>query len=380
MKVVLLNQIPEVNNKYTFSLAQGVMKKNVDITICGIHGDDVSTYYAPFIDIFDSYSKKNNVLSKIVSYYRSYLTLENYCIKNKIDILHLQWYVVSPLDFYFIRRMKIRGIKIVVTIHDLLPFNKKPFDFYFHKKIYKAADAVISQAILNKKPLLNEFLVKEESIHYVPHGHYMEYANKIDSDVARERLGISHNRKVVLFFGQIKKVKGVDVLIKAMQNVVKNCPNALCVIAGKVWKDDFSIYQRLIEELGLVHSVKADIRFISDEEIKYYFEATDVVALPYRKIYQSGVVLLAAAYEKPIVATSEGEFVQVIKDKETGLLVRAEDENELANAICWYFDHPDKARDYAKACKKDLEIRLSWDTIAEQIVNIYNSMLRVNGD
>lgn len=375
MKVVLLNQIPEVNNKYTFSLAKAIQSNGVDIKVCGIADDDVSAYNVPFLNLFSSYSKEKGILKKIISYYKSYKRLEKYCIEEKIDILHTQWYIFSPLDYLFIKKIKRNGTKIVTTIHDLLPFNKKIYDYHYHKKIYRMADAVVNQARSNEKELIEKFKVKKNNIIYTPHGHYMEYAEKATREESREYLEIPPEKKVILFFGQIKKVKGIDVLIEALKDVVSVHNDVICVIAGKVWKDDFTVYDDMIQSYGLQDYVSKFIRYIDDSEIKYFFNAADVVALPYRQIYQSGVVLLAYAYEKPVVATREGEFITVVKDNETGKLVEAGNSKELADAINWYLDNLDKANEFGRAGKEDLMVRLSWDTIAQKVTGRYRQIL-----
>ena len=375
MKVLLLNQIPEVNNKYTFSLAKGLRKKNIDVEVCGIEDDDVALYTdIKYVPIFYNYSREKNPLAKIWSYQKSWDRLLNYCINNQMNVLHVQWYIFSPIDYIYHRRIQKHGIKVVSTIHDLLPFNRKFYDRTYHKKIYQNADWVINQARANTEILLHEYGVSSNRLTYIPHGHYMEFAEPATSRNSREYLSIPADKSVILFFGQIKKVKGVDVLIKAMEQVVAEHPNVQCVIAGKVWKDDLSVYQQLIEEKRLSDHIRLDIKYIPDEEIKYYFNAADIVALPYRQIYQSGVVLLAYAYARPVVATREGEFLTVIKDKETGLLVPSGSISELAEAIKWYLRHPDIAEEFGKKGKADLMDRLSWDKIAQNISTIYENV------
>ena len=273
------------------------------------------------------------------------------------------------------KKIKKLGKKIVITIHDLLPFNKKFYDVHFLKKIYSNADIVISQAMTNINDLISKFKVSKNKISYIPHGHYMDYAEKVTVEESRKFLGLPLDKKIILFFGQIKKVKGVDILIKAMRYVIAEHPNVMCLIAGKVWKDNFSQYDKLIMDLDLQHYIKTDIKFIPDDEVKYYFNAADIVALPYRKIYQSGVVQLAYAYEKPVVATTEGEFVNVIKNGETGLLVVPDDEKAFAGAINQYLDDPIKAIEFGKKGREDLKVRMSWDLIAEQTYNLYKKIL-----
>lgn len=375
MNVLLLNQIPEVNNKYTFSLAAALSKQDVNIIVCGIEDDNVSEYKIPYLNYFYSYSKEKSLFNKVKSYNNSWKRVFKYCIENKIDIVHVQWYIFSPLDYFYHKKLKKHGIKVITTIHDLLPFNKKFYDFYFHKKIYSKSNHVITQAKMNIEQLVNDFKVCKENISYIPHGHYMEYAEKATFKDSRKYLDIPEDKKVILFFGQIKKVKGVDVLIKSLPDVINKHKDIICVIAGKVWKDDFSIYDDLISELGVEKSIKKYIRFIDDSEIKYFFNAADIVALPYLQIYQSGVVLLSYAYEKPVVATTEGEFLNVIKDKETGLLVKAGDSNEYSKALNWYLDNPDKINEFGKAGYDDLMVRLSWDKIGKDIKKNYSSLI-----
>lgn len=371
MKVLLLNQIPEVNNKYTFSLADAISKQGMDIVVCGIEDDNVKEYHMPYLNYFYSYSKEHELINKVKSYNRSWKRVYNYCIDNEIDIVHVQWYIFSPLDYHYHKKLRKHGIKVITTIHDLMPFNKKFYDFHYHKKIYSHADHVITQAKMNTDTLVKDFGVKAEDISYIPHGHYMEYAEKASMEESRKYLNIPMDKKVILFFGQIKKVKGVDVLIKSLPQVIEKHKDVVCVIAGKVWKDDFQTYDHMISELNLEEYVKKEIRFIDDSEIKYFFNAADIVALPYLQIYQSGVVLLAYAYEKPVVATTEGEFLNVIKDKETGLLVKAGDSEAYGEALNWYLDNPEKIGEFGKAGHDDLMVRLSWETIGKGIVEQY---------
>lgn len=91
MKVLFLNQIPEVNNKYTFSLARALRKCGIDVTVCGIEDDDVSAYSdVPYLNIFGSYSKEKGPLNKILSYKRSLEKVVYYCKKTSVDIVHVQ--------------------------------------------------------------------------------------------------------------------------------------------------------------------------------------------------------------------------------------------------------------------------------------------------
>lgn len=378
MKVLILNQIPEVNNKYTFSLARGLAKQKIDVRVCGISTDDISAYKdIPFVGCFEPYSNINGLLNKAKSYLKSWGRVLAYCKSEKIEIVHVQWYILSPVDLLYHKKLQRMGVRVVSTIHDLIPFDKKFYDHFFHKKIYQNANWIVSQAIANESRLIGEFKVSKEKISYIPHGHYMEYMETASRDESCSYLNLDPERKLVLFFGQIKCVKGVDVLIDAINIVKEKHPEVLCVIAGKVWKDNFSAYEEQIKKNELENHIRTDIRFIPDSEMKYYFNATDVVVLPYREIYQSGVILLACAYEKPVVATKTGEFMTVIQDKKTGQLVPPGDSHALAESISWVIGHPAEANRMARDCKADISVRLSWDKIAADIKQVYEKMTGV---
>lgn len=376
-KVLILNQIPEVCNKFTFSLARNLKEIGVDIAVCGIEDDNVTAYNdVKFLNIFGNYSKESNIYKKIKIYNESWKHVVEYCVNNNVQIIHTQWYIFSPIDWKYHQILRKKGIKVVAMIHDLLPFNKKFYDFNYHKKIYSHADIVITQARMNIETLIHKFNVKKSKVVYIPLGNVMEYAESATKEESLNYLKVNDkNRPIILFFGQIKKVKGVDVLITAMNDVVKKYPDVLCIIAGKVWHDDFSKYQNMIDRYELNDNIRTDIRFIDDNEIKYYFNAADIVALPYRQIYQSGVVLLAYAYEKPVVATREGEFLTVVKDGETGLLVPSESPKKFAEALIWYLDNPDKAKQMAAAGKEDVSERLNWKKIASDVKKEYVKVL-----
>ncbi len=371
MKVLLMNQIPKVNNKYTSSLSGALLDLEVDIRVGGFCDEDLKVFdKVQYVPVFDNYSRINKRWKKIKSYYESLKRTFDYCLNEGIDIVHLQWFTFSPLDYWFLLKLRKRKIKTVVTIHDLIPFNKKFYDIYFLKRIYCKCDALINQAEINKKELINTFGVDEDKIYYIPHGNYIDYSESVNKIDAKKYFNLE-DKKIVLFFGQIKEVKGVDVLINAMSEVVRKIPNAVCLIAGKVWKDDFSKYRKIIAENGMESNFITHIQYIPDDKIKYYFSAADIVVLPYKKSYQSGVVQLAYSYSRAVIATSEGEFPNVIKNDETGILVKSKDCNALSKAIVKLLLDENKLIEFGKAGHLDMEKRFSWQRIGEMTTDVY---------
>ena len=374
MKIFFLDQIGNINNKYSISLCNAVNKlSNLKIWLVTndtnkfIENPSFNTY----IRLWKDYTSETSRLKKLLDYYFGYYNTLKHMKKEKIQVFHCQWFIFSPLDYYFLKKIHKAGIKIVVTVHDVLPFNSKIYDKYFHKKIYQISDFVIAQANENYNILHDIYHVEKNRMEMIPHGHFMDYAEVISQELAKDYFKISKDNIVILFFGQIKKVKGLDILISSFSKVLNDYPNITLMIAGKVWKDNFDEYEKLIKELRIEDKVLLNIHFIEEKEIKYFFSAADIVVLPYKKIYQSGVVQLAFAYSKAVIASDIGGFKDVISNMKTGLLVKPGDVNDLANAIEFYLANPQKMHEFGIEGKKAISKKLSWEKIAKQLQHIY---------
>ena len=184
-----------------------------------------------------------------------------------------------------------------------------------------------------------------------------------------------HDEKIVLFFGQIKKVKGVGVLLNAFAQIKDENPNVLLVIAGSVWKDDFSQYQEIIDQKGMGKAVRTDIRYIPDEEIKYYYSAADFCVLPYLDVYQSGVVQLSYAYKKPVVATRLGAFKEVVLEGRSGFMCEPGDVDSLREALQKALDSYGRYDEMGQAGYDYIREKFSWTEIAKKIVELYQKVV-----
>ena len=372
MKIVFIDQIAEVNNKYSFSLLNRLKKKHEVFFVSDekpFNDKDVKVY-----NLFNgTTSTELSKANKALVYMKAWKTIYKMCIENNIDVLHIQWFILSPIDAHYIKKIKNLGIKIIVTVHDILPFNEMFYDYSNHKKIYDMADKIIVQAKPNIERINKMFDNLESKVVYIPHGNFVEHVNIIEKDKARELLNIHKDKKVILFFGQIKKVKGLDVLIRAYGELISksNDDNLLLLIAGKVWGEDFTKYEKLIDELNIRDKVKLDIKYIKDEEVDWYYNAADINVLPYRELYQSGVVHLAYGYKTPVIATRVGSFPEVIIDKVTGILIEKDNYKELSEAINDLVYDEEKIKNMGQAGRNHIEENFSWDKIADKISNLY---------
>lgn len=171
-----------------------------------------------------------------------------------------------------------------------------------------------------------------------------------------------------MFFGQIKKVKGVDILLKALILLKRKFTDLYVMIAGSVWKTDFAECQAIIDNNDLTECLKTDIRYIPDKEIKYFYAASDVCVLPYTDVFQSGVIQLAYGYKKPVVTSDLPAFTQFVEEGVTGFISKAGDVESLANAM----ERAINSREYldriGQAGHDLVKSQLNWNDLAKNIV------------
>jgi glycosyltransferase involved in cell wall biosynthesis len=161
-------------------------------------------------------------------------------------------------------------------------------------------------------------------------------ANDIQPAESRKFFGLTENDKVLLFFGYVRKYKGLDILLEAMPAVLKNVPEVKLLIAGEFY-DDVNNYYDIIKKHNLSDKVILCNEFISNEEVAKYFLASDLVVLPYRSATQSAVLNVAYSFNKPAVVTNVGGLSEFVKNMETGLITSPGSPEEISSAVVKYF-------------------------------------------
>ena len=247
-------------------------------------------------------------------------------------LAHFHFFQVGVLELFNVVLAKSLLIRVVITAHDVEAFRGEWSSL--KAWVYGLADCVIAHNLVSQRELVKELGVSERKIHVIPHGNYLCDIGPLPPvGRARAKLGLPPDAQVLLFFGQIKQVKGLDILLDALATIKDAVPDVVLVVAGKMWGQDFTRYQEQIDTLGLGRHCVAHIRYIADDAVAAYYAAADLVVLPYRKIYQSGVVLMAMSYGKPVLASDLEGMTEVIDEGVTGFLFRTGDATELARRL-----------------------------------------------
>lgn len=372
MKVLLISQIAVVDYKYTYSLANALKACGNEVEL--VIDDKKNNQYCQCKCYNQFLTSRKNIsrIKKIVNYCVAYRFIVQKAICEKFDVVHVQWFQLSPIDYWFLKKLKKNKIKIVVSVHDILPFNEKIYDRVFHKKIYGLCEHIIVQAKNNIDRFNKLFPENNKKLAFIPHGHFLDFADKYELSEAREYLNIPQDKFVLLFFGQIKKVKGVGVLLEAFGKLTRKRNDLFLLMAGNVWKDDLGLYEGIIKQYDINKSMlKMDIRYIPDEEVGYYYSACDIAVLPYLDVYQSGVIQLAYAYGKPTITTNIASFLEIVEDNVTGFLCEPNDSDSLAFAIEKAISNKENLNIMGSAGTEIIRKKYSWSTIAKKITELY---------
>lgn len=277
------------------------------------------------------------------------------------DLVLFQWWhpFFAPALGFIAKRLR-RSAKTVFLCHNVVPHESGGYTRKLTRFAFQHGDAFIVHSEEDKANLLAMF--PEAQVARTFHPTYDVFnTGGWDRDACRAELGVSGN--VILFFGLVRKYKGLTHLIQAMPRVLEQIDASLLIV-GEFY-DDKTSYVNQIEELKLTDKVRVIDSYVPNEEVGKYFVAADVVALPYVSATQSGIVQIAYGFGKPVIATSVGGLPEVIEDGKTGFLVPPEDPDALADCIVSFFrtaDRDELARNISKRTDD-----FSWRKMVELI-------------
>jgi len=261
---------------------------------------------------------------------------------------------------------RVKGAKQISILHNVIPHEKRFFDTWANKKFLKHCDGfvVLSDAVL--KDL--QQLVPNAKYLRVDHPVYNQFGTLKDRSDAIGQLGLSSEKKYILFFGFIRDYKGLDLLIEAMRSVPAEYE---LVIAGEAY-GSFDKYTTQIEEGGVSGRVHIFNTYISDDEVTNYFSAADVCVLPYKGATQSGITAIAHHFNVPIIATDVGGLKENTKHERTGLIVNRPNATEISEAINRYFLENLKEDFSANIIQEKSEN--TWENFADKIVDFSKTL------
>lgn len=364
---------------YDFGLCGGLAEAGVEVTLytCDeTSPSKASATYAVALPYRHIYGKAPAWLRGLRYVWGSVRALTNARLR-RARIAHFHFFHVGPLELFNVIAARLLGLKVVITAHDVQSFVESLSVPWMVERVYQAADRVIAQSRVCEEELRTVLHGSAGKVDVIPHGNYLHVIGEVPSrEEARASLGLPVEGHVLLFFGQIKEVKGLDVLLRAMPRVIRAYPDAILLIAGKVWKDDFARYERMIEDLGIRGSCISHIRYVPDAEVSRYYAAADAVVLPYRRIYQSGVLLMAMSHAKATVVSDLAGMTETVTDGVEGYSFPAGDAEALADKLVEALSDPEELRLVGERARSRARKRHDWGEVGRATAACYQMTLR----
>jgi glycosyltransferase involved in cell wall biosynthesis len=255
------------------------------------------------------------------------------------ELVILPWSAVYWAPFYWaflIGLRRFQGIKVLFICHNVLEHEPNLLKSAVSKMVLRKGDFYIAHSQWDRENLVSWMgTLRAADVKVCVHPLYQPISQeRFKKKDALSRLGIGAER-VLLFFGFIREYKGLEYLLRSIPLVLKELPIHL-VIAGEVWGNP-SRYTELILELGISNHVTFVNRYITNEEVPVFFDAADLVVIPYVSATQSGVVQLSHGFGKPVVVGNVGGLPEAVEDGKTGYLVPPRRPEAIARAVTDYF-------------------------------------------
>jgi glycosyltransferase involved in cell wall biosynthesis len=295
----------------------------------------------------------------------NWLSVGNRIKEDRPDLLVVRYWLpfMGPALGTILRRVKTNKHTRVITLADnIMPHEKRPGDSLFTNYFIKPVDAfaTMSDEVMGDlKKLTHKPAIR------VHHPLYDSYGPAIDRNKALKKLQLPADKTYLLFFGFIRKYKGLDLLLEAMADERLKQQDIRLIVAGEYYGDkDF--YEQIIAKHQLQNRVHLFTDFIPNQEVPVYFSAADLVVLPYRSATNSGITQVAYFFEKPMIATNVGGLPEAVPDGKAGL-VCAPEPHAIADSILAFLQ-PGSLPGLQQSLQEEKE-KYSWKNFSEKLVS-----------
>jgi glycosyltransferase involved in cell wall biosynthesis len=290
--------------------------------------------------------------------------------KERPDLVIVRFWLpfMGPALGTILRKVqKNRHTKIICIADNVIPHEKRFGDKVFTRYFLKSCDAFIT---MSEKVMTDlRLFQKSKPAKLVSHPLYDNFGAIVSKEDARKKLEIPENEKLILFFGFIRKYKGLDLLLEAMADERIRKAGIKLLVAGEYYGDEKE-YAEQIDRLGIRDQLILRTDFIPDSEVKYYLCAADAVIQPYRNATQSGVTPLAYHFEKPMVVTNVGGLPSLVPHNRVGLVAEP-NPTSIADAILDFYR---LGENYFIPHLRDEKKQYSWASMVSNITQLANDL------
>lgn len=306
----------------------------------------------------------------------NYFFIFFYLVFKRPDVLHIQWLPFVEFmggEKYYLMLLKkfVPKLKIFYTAHNIYPhrLSGDRKNAYIHRfvSLDRYIDGYLVHLFSAKEELSGEFNIPQSKIFVAFHGIY------IAENYTPSEHSVSDGVKRVIMYGFQNKYKGADILIDAIGLLSEEYKKKISVkIVGLATdKDLYSTCQEKAKALN----VEWINDFVSDETLYDAIGRSDLILLPYRKISQSGVLLLALSFRKPILTSDLPSFKETLEGYPDEYFFKSEDPKSLSKLLENFVDGKIDVELQMGIIEK-LNIKYSWAETAKSTLNAYNNVFK----
>lgn len=387
LKVALLTG--GADRPYAYGLSTQLMSKGIDLDIIGSDELDCPELHdKPGVNFLNLRGEQNPEAGfgrkawRVLAYY---LRLIHYACTSNSSLFHILWnnkfetFDRTLLMLFY----KMMGKKILLTVHNVNAAQRDSKDSFLNRLTlrvqYRLADHLFVHSEKMKSDLMQQFGVPQPRVTVIPFGINNAVPNsELTGSAARRRLGFGDGEKLILFFGNIAPYKGLEYLVAAFQKFLTDHNEFRLIIAGrpKGTEEYWTQIQHMVLEDVRKGRVLLRSDYIPDPEIEVFFKAADILVLPYRYIYQSGVLFLGYSFGLPVVATGVGSMRDEIIEGTNGYVCRPQDPADLAATLKKYFSSELYLNldNHRESIRRSASEAHSWDKVGCSTVRVYGEL------
>ncbi|MES2380999.1 MAG: glycosyltransferase [Bacteroidota bacterium] len=289
-------------------------------------------------------------------------------LKNKqYDLVIIRYWMsfMAPALGTIARIIKSNGkTKIIAITDNIIPHEQQFFDTAFTQYFIDACDGFL--AMSREVSTHVDLFTNGKPKTYVAHPMYDMFGPLLDKTAAKQQLGLDVNYNYLLFFGFIRKYKGLSLLLDSLKELKQIVPNIKLIVAGEFYENS-EPYLNQIKNLGLEDDVILRTDFIPNQQVGVYFSAADIVVQTYLNATQSGVTQIAYYYNKPMLVTDVGGLAELVPHEVVGYVV-PRDSNIIANALHGFYTEQKEEQ-----FRANIEIekqKFTWKYLTEQLLSL----------
>lgn len=378
---------------YIFGLVDALLAHGVKLDLIGSDDLDFPEFRnSPglnFLNLRGSQRPESPLRDKVIRVLVYYARLIQYAVRARPRIFHIIWnnkfetFDRTLLMLYY----RLLGKRIAFTVHNVNAGIRDLNDSFLNRLTLRIQYRLCAHLFVHtekmKLELTEGFAVPAEKVAVIPFGINNAVPNtELTREECRHRIGIAADKKTILFFGNITSYKGIEYLVSAFQRIADRSGEYQLIIAGQpdrsgtYWAD----LEREIREKTRTDQVVIKATFVPDEETEVYFKAADVLVLPYKHVYQSGVLFLGYSFGLPVIAADVGSLRDDIVEGETGFLFKPESSEDLTAVLERYFssDLYENLQARRACIQAYAEQRHSWQSVAQITTAVYEQLLKLS--